>query len=168
MTIRRFGTLAFEPPSGWKERQIVIFEGPTYGAVPTTIVITREDREANETMEAYALQNLMLLSKTLDGFKLIETSDLKVGGRRAKKVRYVSTTARGELEQTLVYVDAPDGVTITIAYSAAPGGAGASLATLERLLESAAFLHAAKASPPPPFDFVAPQLVPMPGASRRA
>jgi uncharacterized Zn-binding protein involved in type VI secretion len=149
---KRYGALSFEPPDRWKGREILIYEGPSYvpGGPPTSIVFMREEREPGETFLAHALQGLVGLSKRAEGVKLIETAELKVGGRHAMRAHYVTSTARGELEQVLIYVDAPGDVTVTMTCSAMAADERPWLAALERLLDSTRFASESPDAPAEP------------------
>lgn len=133
--------VSFDVPRHWENKSIVAFAAPSRKDQPVapSFVLTRDALGDRESLGAYAERQLTELSRTVDGFELVEKRDTTVGGAPAVAIRFHQTTADGALAQKLVIVESRRRQVLCFTVTAAKSDAEQMDPLFERMLGSVAF-----------------------------
>jgi len=78
----------FELPDGWVDQTINVFPNSPSSPADFSVVITRDNAYANETLQDYFERQIKQLPDSLPGFKELRRGELTVGEKKAVDIEY--------------------------------------------------------------------------------
>jgi hypothetical protein len=181
MARQEFGPFSFVGPTSWSRRSYVVFADESQdGASRPNIVLAREERNPDESLQVHTWRKLIELGRGVQDFELVATRETTIDGRWAFRALYRWRGEHGPLQQAIAWIDAGDGNALTVTATAFAEHREAfdeferlltslRLVTRESMLVPSSAVVAASPSnapPPPSEDQAMFGAVPMPGARR--
>lgn len=106
MPTEDIGPFAFEYPSEWARRNLLVFDVPGDGDKTATMVVTREERPEAENLQAYAWRRLLDVRRVQPGRELVDTRHAEIAGRKAFRVFFRFQQSDEGMHQSIAFIDA--------------------------------------------------------------